>query len=547
MTAPSSAGRTGAGSFGDSGFFAHHGPWAPGVRLFRQLRFGAKAAILSLAFMPLLGLLVWQSIEHDRDAMQARRDAIRSHVELAHGAIAALHASQTRGELGRDAAQALARATVGAMRDDARGHLWIADRTPRMLAHPLEPGLEGRPLADIRDADGAAPFQRAVEASVRGVDAFVDYRWGRPGAAAPVDTVAYAKSFEPWGWVVGSAVGVDDLAAAATQRRLHQALVACAVAALAAYLFASFFRVLDGGLKETRRHLRAMTEGDLTTAPRPWGRDEAAQLMHDVRAMQEAIRSIVVDVRAASDAIVVASGDIASGATDLSGRTEQTATRLEETAASMARIAETVSASAGHAAQAAQIAGDNSVAAGDAGRIMDRVVSTMDEIGEASGKIREIIGTIDGIAFQTNILALNAAVEAARAGESGRGFAVVAAEVRTLAQRSAAAARQIKGLIGDSVRKAETGTEVVREAGDVIDRVVASASRLGSLIEQIAEGARDQAQGVGQVGQAVGELDRATQRNAALVEETAAATASLRERADALAERVARFRISARG
>jgi len=210
----------------------------------------------------------------------------------------------------------------------------------------------------------------------------------------------------------------------------------------------------------------------------------------------------------------------------------------------MEQISGTVRSSAEHAAQAAGIATENSGAAGDAGRIMARVVSTMDEIGEASGKIHEIIGTIDGIAFQTNILALNAAVEAARAGESGRGFAVVAAEVRTLAQRSADAARQIKGLIGDSVRKAEVGTVVVHEAGDVIERLVDGASRLGGLIEQIADGAREQALGVGQVGQAVADLDRATQQNAALVEQTAAATASLQQRADALAARVARFRLA---
>ena len=547
MTTPSSAGRTGSTPDRHPGFFAYHGPWAPGVRLFRQLRFASKAAILSLAFMPLLLLLVWQSIEAGHDAMQARRDALRQHVETARAAIAAAHAAERRGELGREAAQALAREAVASMRDDARGHLWIADRTPTMLSHPLGSALEGRALGEIRDADGATPFRQAADAAAsRDGAGFVDYRWRTPGVDVPVDTVAYAAAFEPWGWTIGSARRVDDLRAAAMQRWQRQAAAAAVVALLAAYLFASFFKVMDGGLKETRRHLRAMTDGDLTTAPRPWGRDEAAHLMHDVRAMQDAIRSIVVDVRSASDAIVVASADIASGATDLSGRTEQTATRLKETASSMAQIAQTVSASAGHAAQAAAIAGENSAAAGDAGRIMGRVVSTMDEIGDASGKIREIIGTIDGIAFQTNILALNAAVEAARAGESGRGFAVVAAEVRMLAQRSAEAARQIKTLIGDSVRKAESGTEVVREAGDVIDRVVASASRLGGLIEQIAEGARDQAAGVGQVGRAVVELDRATQQNAALVEQTAAATASLRGRADALAERVARFRIAER-
>jgi methyl-accepting chemotaxis protein len=531
----------------DDGFFSYHGVWAPGVRLFRHLRFASKALIVTLAFMPLLGLLAWQTMETDRQAMEARRDATRQHVEIAHGALAAAHEREKRGEMTREAAQSLARRTIAAMRYDGVEYFWINDMTPRMVMHPIRPELDGKDVGGMKDPSGFALFQGFVDTVRASGAGFVAYQWPRPGSDAPVDKVSYVKGFEPWGWIVGSGVYVDDLRAAALARWRREAAVAAAVLVLAAYLFVSFFKVIDGGLKETRRHLRAMTDGDLTTSPRPWGRDEAAELMLDLSAMQDALRSIVTDVRAASDAIVTASSEIASGANDLSGRTEQTAASLEETASSMEEISGTVKSSADHAAQAASIAGENSAAAGDAGRIMGRVVSTMDEIGAASGKIHEIIGTIDGIAFQTNILALNAAVEAARAGESGRGFAVVAAEVRTLAQRSAEAARQIKGLIEDSVSKAGTGTAVVREAGGVIDRVVANASRLDGLIEQIADGAREQALGVAQVGQAVSELDRATQQNAALVEQTAAATASLQERAEALAARVARFRLAREG
>ena len=528
----------------EGGFFAYHGPWAPGVRLFRQMRFASKALVLTLAFMPLLGLLAWQTNETNREEMTARRDATRQHVEIAHGAIASAHEREKRGELSREAAQALARTTLSAMRYDKVEYFWINDMAPRMVMHPIKPELDGKDVGGMKDPNGFALFQGFVETVRRQGAGFVAYQWPKPGSDRPVDKISYVMGFEPWGWVVGSGVYVDDLRAAALARWQREGGVALAVLLLAAYLFGSFFKVMDGGLKETRRHLRAMTDGDLTTSPNPWGRDEAAQLMHDLRAMQDSMRAIVTDVRTASDAIVVATTEIAAGANDLSGRTEQTAASLEETASSMEQISGTVRSSAEHAAQAAGIATENSGAAGDAGRIMARVVSTMDEIGEASGKIHEIIGTIDGIAFQTNILALNAAVEAARAGESGRGFAVVAAEVRTLAQRSADAARQIKGLIGDSVRKAEVGTVVVHEAGDVIERLVDGASRLGGLIEQIADGAREQALGVGQVGQAVADLDRATQQNAALVEQTAAATASLQQRADALAARVARFRLA---
>jgi methyl-accepting chemotaxis protein len=319
--------------------------------------------------------------------------------------------------------------------------------------------------------------------------------------------------------------------------------VAVAGLLLAAYFFASFYRVMDGGLRETRRHLLAMSTGDLTTTPRPWGSDEAAELMLALAQMQTALRAIVRDVRDGSDEILKASGEIAAGAMDLSARTEQTAANLQQTAASMEEISGTVSQTAQHAVEAATIARENAGAAGEGGESMGEVVRTMEAIGRSSSRIGEIIGVIDGIAFQTNILALNAAVEAARAGEQGRGFAVVAGEVRSLAQRSAQAAREIKSLIETSVTQVAGGSQVVAGAQQAIERVVDGAARVGHLIEQIAVGTSEQSTGVQQVGQAAHELDRSTQGNAALVEQTAASAGALRDRAAALAERVSAFRL----
>ena len=215
----------------------------------------------------------------------------------------------------------------------------------------------------------------------------------------------------------------------------------------AAYLFLCFYRVMEGGLRETRRHLRAMTQGDLTTSPSPWGGDEAAQLMLELRDMQDSLRGMVLRVRRSSDEIVHSSSEIASGALDLSARTEQAAANLEQSAASMEEIASTVRTIAESTQEASRVARHNAQTASDGGRVMGDVVRTMEGIRGSSRKIGEITATIDSIAFQTNILALNAAVEAARAGDQGRGFAVVASEVRVLAQRSAHAAREIKGLI----------------------------------------------------------------------------------------------------
>jgi methyl-accepting chemotaxis protein len=314
---------------------------------------------------------------------------------------------------------------------------------------------------------------------------------------------------------------------------------------LGAYLFYSFYLVTQGGLDEVKRHLVAMTDGDLTTSPNPWGRDEAAALMLSLRDMQGSLRNIVNRVRDSSTSIVNASSEIASASMDLSARTEQTAANLEESAASMEQISSTVKHTADNVAEAAQVAAGNSLAAARGGAVIDKVVSTMQEINADSKKIGDIIGTIDGIAFQTNILALNAAVEAARAGEQGRGFAVVASEVRSLAQRSAQAAKEIKTLITSSVGKVEAGTSVVRGAGTTMQELVVNARRMNDLLAEISTAATEQSNGVTQVGMAVTDLDKMTQQNAALVEQTAAAASGLRDQAVGLATEVAQFRLPA--
>jgi len=321
--------------------------------------------------------------------------------------------------------------------------------------------------------------------------------------------------------------------------------IAAAFSAMAGYLMLAFYKVMTGGLQEVSGHLKQITDGNLTTMPRPWGRDEAALLMLDLCQMQLSLRHMVTRVRHSSDEIVHSSSEIASGAMDLSARTEQAAANLEESASSMEEISSTVKSTADHTVEASRVARHNAEVAAAGGQAMREVVATMDGIRHSSARIGEIIGTIDAIAFQTNILALNAAVEAARAGESGRGFAVVASEVRTLAQRSAEAAREIKTLISNSVDQVEAGTAVVRRAGATIEEIVGASKRVDQLLGEITTSAREQSLGVGQIGQAVNELDRMTQQNAALVEQTAAAASAMKDQAGALSEEVARFRIPA--
>ena len=265
------------------------------------------------------------------------------------------------------------------------------------------------------------------------------------------------------------------------------------------------------------------------------------------RQMQDALHRIeasIADVRASSLSIQTASNEIASGNVDLSSRTEQATSSLQQTASAMEEITVTVRHSTDSAVQANQLAETASSVARRGGEVVAQVVSTMDEINDSSRKIADIIGVIDGIAFQTNILALNAAVEAARAGEQGRGFAVVASEVRSLAQRSAEAAKEIKGLIGTSVDKVATGSKLVADAGATMSEIVDSVQRVTAIIAEISSSAGQQNSGLGQVNQAVAELDRMTQQNAALVEESSAATQSLRDQADRLSQSVSAFRLS---
>ena len=528
----------------NSGFFQYHGIWAPGVRAFRQLRFNAKAIIISLSLMlPMLGLVGWLLQANYQQGMQGHMDATRQHVEIGHGILAWAHAQEVAGKMTREQAQQLALQSIAGLRYDTQEYFWINDLQPRMVMHPIRPELDGQDLSQMKDPNGLALFVAFADTVRQKGKGFVNYQWPKPGSTVAVDKVSYVQGFEPWGWVIGSGVYSDDV----RELFFYQLRVAGVGAFLtllgAGYLFLSFYRVMDGGLKETRRHLHAMTAGDLTTSPSPWGHDEAAQLMTDLHIMQDALRTMVLRVRQSSDDIVHSASEIASSALDLSRRTDAAASNLEKSAASMEEITATVHSSAENTQEASQMASHNADVAADGGRVMGEVVSTMESIRASSAQISDIIATIDGIAFQTNILALNAAVEAARAGEQGRGFAVVASEVRSLAGRSAAAAKEIKTLIDTSVNQVATGADIVRKAGTTIGDIVVSSQRVNQLLGEVATGAQEQNLGISQIGEAVQELDRMTQQNAALVEETAAAASAMQGQARHLAEDVARFKL----
>ncbi len=317
--------------------------------------------------------------------------------------------------------------------------------------------------------------------------------------------------------------------------------VACLL--LVVFFMMGFYRSMFGGFKSLRRHMMAISMGDLRAEIQGKGRDEVSDLLREVGNMQQSLRQTVMQVQGASDSVVQASLEIAKGTRDLSTRTEAAAAALEQSSAALEETTSSVTHTAESARQASEIAVDNARVAERGGAVMQEVVQTMERIQHSSRKINDIIGVIDSIAFQTNILALNAAVEAARAGEQGRGFAVVAGEVRNLAQRSAQAAKEIKTLISSSVSDVDGGMQVVRSAGTTMQEIVVHADQVRQLLDEVASGAREQSTGIGQIGHAVQDLDRNTQSNAALVEETATAAAAQRTAAVRMAAQVDEFQL----
>jgi methyl-accepting chemotaxis protein len=330
-----------------------------------------------------------------------------------------------------------------------------------------------------------------------------------------------------------------------TSKRMWTTVVLVVGLLFAAYAFYSFYLVANGGLRELAGHLLELADGDLRHPPgQQWATDETAHLLQRLGDTYGALKELTRKVRHGARELHTASHEIAMASADLAARTEASAAALEQQASAMEQIGSTVGNTASTAQEASDFSSRNAQVADRAGDTIRQVVATMQDIHASSSKINDIIGVIDGIAFQTNILALNAAVEAARAGDAGRGFAVVAAEVRGLAQRSANAAKEIKSLISTSVEKIDGGTRIVQSAGAVMEEVVSNARQVNTLLAEIATSSREQASGVDQVGQSIQELDRSTQQNAALVEETTAAASALRAEADKLQEEIKSFRVA---
>ena len=502
---------------------------------------------LILSLLCLAGISIYNAYQ-TREMRLDERKADLTHVsENALTVVKTFADRAAAGTLPLAQAQTQAMDAIRNMRYGEGGYFIIVNSQPTVLMSIL-PELNGKDVSDFKDPNGVYLF-RAIVASVKGDGrGFSAYAFPRKGATEASPKIAYSMIYQPWDWIVSTGLYVDDIDAA-FRSSLYQSIgilliLAAALSAVVVLLNRGILRSLGGEPSYAAEIANQIANNDLTavvkTAP-----DDRSSLLFSMKRMQEQLTQTIATIKISADSIATATHQIAAGNQDLSQRTEEQAASLEETAASMDQLTATVTQNADNASQANQLAAQAAEVAEQGGVVVSRVVETMDGINTSSDKIANIVGIIEGIAFQTNILALNAAVEAARAGEQGRGFAVVASEVRSLAQRSSTASKEIKELIHDSVERVRAGAGHVQDAGTKMREITQEIRRVTDIMGEITAASQEQSKGIGQVNQAITQMDTVTQQNAALVEQAAAAASSLESQANDLKASVSMFRLNA--
>jgi methyl-accepting chemotaxis protein len=521
-----------------------------------QLSFKRKIGLLVVSAMAGLAIVTSLSVYQTRNEMlEGRRAALRTAVQSAFNIAAGYQAAAAAGTMSDDDAKKAAMEAVRKARyggpEGKSDYFYIVTTDGFAVMHPyIKAWAEQKKITGTKNAQGVDTVQGLVDAmaaSKTGI-ATTEAMVARAGDTDPKAVLypkqQYLMAVPGWNWMIGSGLYMDDVNAqvrSAVLKQLSLCLgVLLAIGAVGWFVSRSVIKQLGGEPSEAMAVMSEVSGGNLAVNMPP---APAGSLLASLQTMIESMRNTLIQVRTSTDSISTASNEIAIGNQDLSQRTEQTASNLQQAASSMEQLTGTVKQSADSARQANQLAASAAEVAARGGSVVAQVVTTMDEINASSKKISDIIGVIDGIAFQTNILALNAAVEAARAGEQGRGFAVVASEVRSLAGRSAEAAKEIKGLIGASVDKVEIGSRLVADAGATMTEIVGSVQRVSDIIGEITAASSEQSDGISQVNTAVTQLDQMTQQNAALVEQSAAAAESLKQQAGTLAKAVGTFRL----
>lgn len=515
-----------------------------------RLSFAQKLWLpLILSLLCVVGLSVTDAFRVRDISVQERKEDLVHATQLALAVVKTFAGQAAAGTITVDEAKRKALETVRQMRygSDGTGYFTVLDSNVLMLAQPTRPELEGKYAGDLKDANGIRVAKVSVDIVRQNGNGFVSYSFTKPGTSDLVPKIVYCDGYRPWDWIVQTGLYTDDIDAA-FHSTLYRALgllvlVAAVLSGAVVVLNRGILRLLGGEPARAAEIASRIASNDLSVVVETAPRDESS-LLYSMRRMQEQLTNALGTIRTSSESIATATSEIASGNQELSQRTEEQAASLEETAASMEQLTSTVNQNADNARQATQIAVQATQVAQRGSGVVSKVIETMDGINASSNEIANIVGIIESIAFQTNILALNAAVEAARAGEQGRGFAVVAAEVRSLAQRSSSASKDVKSLIEDSAQRVKAGMDFVDVAGSTMNEIVQSVQRVTDIMSEIAAASVEQSKGIGQVNEAVGQMDSVTQQNAALVEQVSAAASALESQAGELKSTVGVFRLA---
>jgi methyl-accepting chemotaxis protein len=499
--------------------------------LSRSLTIGAKLWLVLAAAAAGLALLVLQSVRVLEQRMQEEREAkVRAAVEAMHGTLGELERLASDGRLSREAAQRAAIEAIRATRYEGREYFWVNDLHPRMIVHPTKPELDGKDLSDEADPTGKRLFVAFVEVARKEGAGFVPYLWPKPGSSEPVRKISYVKLFEPWGWVIGSGVYLDDLDAASKEEALR---VLGAAAAILGVLLAGggvLARRVSISLRQAVVAAERLAEGDLRDRIAVTGADEVGQMQAAMASMTERLAAVIGEVRSGADALAGASAQVSSAAQVVSQGTSEQAASVEETSASL----EEMSASIDENAEAARRT--DAMAMEGAGRAEESGAAVADT-ASAMRAIADRISIVEEIAYQTNLLALNAAIEAARAGQHGKGFAVVATEVRKLAERAQGAAKDIGALAAKSLGVAD-------RSAFMLGQLVPGIRKTADLVQAVAAASAEQSAGVSQVVKAMGVVDQVTQRNASAAEELTSTAEELAAQAESLQGLVGFFRLA---
>jgi methyl-accepting chemotaxis protein len=514
----------------------------------RRLSFSQKLWIPLILSLVCITCIAWLGAWQTRHARTEERErALKDAGDISMSIARRYAALAAKGAMTEDEAKKQTLAELREVRYGADGYVAVVDNDAHSVMNPFKPETEGKYLGDFKDANGTYVYREITDVARTTGDGFVDYVWPRPGSRKQVPKRSHVATYAPWGWSFVTGAYLDDIDAAFRASLVTLfGVVAVLAAALAGIVYVvnrGLYRSL-GGSPEYAAQIVAHTASGNLGHPITLQRGDRISLLFSISEMQAQLRATVGNIVRATNSIAAATQQIATGNQDLSRRTESQAASIEETAANMEELTSVVKQNADNVGQASGMAAQATTVANRGQAVVSEVVNTMHDISESSKKIGDILGIIEGIAFQTNILALNAAVEAARAGEQGRGFAVVASEVRSLAQRSSSAAKDIKELITHSMQRVEAGATLVDQAGDTMSEILVAVQRVTNLMEEIAAASTEQGDGIAQMGRAVTQIDEVTQQNAALVEQATAAAQSMLEQTRALSAAVSSFKVS---